>query len=80
MIRSAGRKLIEQAIEAELAALLGTFSAEKLDDGRARLVRHGSLPEREAPTGIRPLAVKGPRLRDRRLNTPPKRRLKNPQF
>ena len=45
MIRSGARKLIEQAIEAELAALLGTFSAEKLDDGRARLVRHGSLPE-----------------------------------
>ena len=42
--------LIEQAIEGELAALLATFAAEKLADGRARLVRHGSLPEREVLT------------------------------
>ena len=65
VIREGARKLIEQAIEAELAALLAAFSAEKLADGRARLVRHGSLPEREVLTGIGPVAVKVPRLRDR---------------
>lgn len=65
VIRSGARKLIEQAIEAELAALLAAFSAEKLADGRARLVRHGTLPEREVLTGIGPVAVKVPRLRDR---------------
>lgn len=65
VIRSGARKLIEQAIEAEMAALLATFSAEKLEDGRARLVRHGTLPEREVLTGIGPVAVKVPRLRDR---------------
>lgn len=65
VIRSGARKLIEQAIEAELAALLATFSSQKLEDGRARLVRHGTLPEREVLTGIGPVAVKVPRLRDR---------------
>ena len=65
VIRAGARKLIEQAIEAELAALLATFSAQKLEDGRARLVRHGTLPEREVLTGIGPVAVKVPRLRDR---------------
>ncbi len=65
VIRAGARKLIEQAIEAELAALLSTFSAEKLADGRARLVRHGSLPEREVLTGIGSVAVKVPRVRDR---------------
>ncbi len=65
VIRSGARKLIEQAIEAELAALLSAFSAQKLTDGRARLVRHGTLPEREVLTGIGPVAVKVPRLRDR---------------
>jgi hypothetical protein len=55
LIRAGARKLIEQAIEAELAALLATFSAERLADGRARLVRHGSLPEREVLTGIGPV-------------------------
>ena len=65
VIRTGARKLIEQAIEAELAELLATFSAQKLEDGRARLVRHGTLPEREVLTGIGPVAVKVPRLRDR---------------
>ena len=65
VIRAGARKLIEQAIEAELAVLLAAFSDEKLADGRARLVRHGSLPEREVLTGIGPVAVKVPRLRDR---------------
>lgn len=65
VIRAGARKLIEQAIEAELAALLAAFSDERIGNGRARLVRHGSLPEREVLTGIGPVAVKVPRLRDR---------------
>jgi hypothetical protein len=35
------------------------------DDGRRRLVRHGHLPEREIMTGIGPVAVRCPRVRDR---------------
>ena len=65
VIRDGARKLIEQAIHAELAALMAAFSAEKLEDGRARLVRHGHLPEREVLTGIGPVTVKVPRVRDR---------------
>jgi putative transposase len=48
-------------IHAELAA----FSNEKLEDGRAGLVRHGHLPERDVMTGIGPVPVKVPRVRDR---------------
>ena len=65
VIRDGARKLIEQAIEAELAALMASFAGDKLEDGRARLVRHGHLPEREVMTGIGPVAVKAPRVRDR---------------
>jgi putative transposase len=54
VIRGGARKLIEQAIEAELAALLSAFADHKLEDGRARLVRHGHLPERDILTGDRP--------------------------
>lgn len=64
VIRDGARKLIEQAIHAELATLMAAFSGEKLE-GRARLVRHGHLPEREVLTGIGPVAVKVPRVRDR---------------
>jgi len=66
VLRKGARKLIEQAIHAELAALMDAFSAEKLKDGRARLVRHGHLPEREVMTGIGPVPVKVPRVRDRK--------------
>lgn len=66
LIRQGARKLIEQALEAELATLLATFADDRLDDGRARLVRHGHLPEREIVTGIGPVAVKVPRVRDRK--------------
>lgn len=38
---------------------------EQTDDGRARLVRHGHLPEREVMTGNGPVPVKVPRIRDR---------------
>ena len=37
----------------------------RLEDGRARLVRHGHLPEREVMTGIGPVPVTVPRVRDR---------------
>ncbi len=63
MIRAGARKLIE----AELAALLAFFSKDKLADGRSRLLRDGHLPEREVLTGIGPVTVKVPRLRDRGL-------------
>ena len=65
VLREGARKLIEQAIHAELAALMAAFAGEKLEDGRARLVRHGHLPEREVLTGIGPVAVKVTRVRDR---------------
>ncbi len=66
VIRGGARKLIEQAIEAELAALPGAFADHRLEDGRARLVRHGHLPARKILTGIGPVAGTVPRVRDRK--------------
>jgi transposase-like protein len=45
--------------------LLGCHADKLTDDGRQRLVRHGHLPEREIMTGIGPVAVRCPRVRDR---------------
>ena len=47
VIRADARKLIEQAIKAELTALLATFPAQKLADGRAHLMPMLSLSNRE---------------------------------
>ena len=66
VLRDGARKLIEQAIHAELATLMAAFSETRLEDGRARLVRHGHLAEREVMTGIGPVPVKVPRVRDRK--------------
>ena len=54
-----------QAVEAEVAALLSMHADKLTEDGRARLVRHGHLPAREIMTGIGPVAVRCPRVRDR---------------
>ena len=69
VLRDGARKLIEQAVHAELATLMAAFSGDRLEDGRARLVRHGHLPEREVMTGIGPVPVKVPRMRDRAPGT-----------
>ncbi len=50
VLRAGARHLIEQAVEAELIALLSAHVDDKTEDGRARLVRHGHLPEREVMT------------------------------
>jgi transposase-like protein len=64
-LRNGARALLSQAVEAEVAALLNRHADQRTDDGRQRLVRHGHLPEREIVTGIGPVAVRCPRVRDR---------------
>jgi putative transposase len=65
VLRNGARALLAQAVEAELSALLGGHADKLTDDGRQRLVRHGHLPKRDIMTGIGPVAVRCPRLRDR---------------
>ncbi len=65
ILRAGARDLIQQAVEAELSVLLEAHSADRTVDGRARLVRHGHLPEREVMTGVGAVSVKVPRVRDR---------------
>jgi putative transposase len=65
VLRNGARALLAQAVEAEVAALLSHHADKLTDDGRQRLVRHGHLPEREIMTGIGPVGVRCPRVRDR---------------
>src|SRR4051812_28169478 len=65
VLRNGARALLTQAVEAEVSSLLSCHADELTDDGRRRLVRHGHLPEREIMTGIGPVAVRCPRVRDR---------------
>ena len=65
VLRNGARALLAQAVEAEVAAVLSCHADKLTDDGRQRLVRHGHLPERQIVTGIGPVAVRCPRVRDR---------------
>jgi transposase-like protein len=65
VLRNGARALLAQAVEAEVAALLESHRDKRTADGRARVVRHGHLPERAIMTGVGPVAVRCPRVRDR---------------
>ncbi len=65
ILRAGARDLIQRAVEAELSVLQEAHSGDRTEDGRARLVRHGHLPERDVITGIGAVPVKVPRVRDR---------------
>ena len=65
VLRNGARALLARAVEAEVADFLGKHADLKTGDGHQRVVRHGHLPEREVMTGIGPVAVRQPRVRDR---------------
>jgi len=65
VLRQGARKLIQQAIEAELANLMDQYANDRLENGHARLVRYGHLPTREVQTLIGAVPIKVPRVRDR---------------
>src|SRR3954466_4491349 len=65
VLREGARALLAQAVEAEVAAFLSGHADRQTEDGRQRLVRHGHRPERAIMTGLGPVAVRAPRVRDR---------------
>ena len=65
VLHAGARQLLAQAAEMEVAAFIAAHSHLSDGAGRRRVVRHGHLPEREIQTGIGPVAVRCPRVRDR---------------
>ena len=65
VLRTGARKLLSQAVEAEVAGFLETHAALVDDAGHRRVVRNGYLPERTIQTGIGSVRVRQPRVRDR---------------
>jgi putative transposase len=66
LLRDGARRLLAQAIEAEVATWIEAHAHLKDQTGRQQVVRNGHLPERTIQTGIGPIEVKQPRVRDRR--------------
>ena len=65
VLRTGARKLLTEALEAEIESFLSNYRDFRDHQDRQRVVRNGYLPEREIQTGIGPVAVKVPRARDR---------------
>jgi putative transposase len=65
ILRTGAKKLLAQAIEAEISDYLSRYSNERLADGKQAVVRNGYLPERTVQTGIGAVEVKIPKTRDR---------------
>ena len=65
LVRNGAREILAKALEAEISVFIHQYK-ELVDDlGRQRVVRNGYLPERDIQTGIGPVKVKAPRVRDR---------------
>jgi transposase-like protein len=58
--------MLAHAIEAEVATWIDAHAHLTDQAGRRQVVRNGHLPERAIQTGIGPVEVKQPRVRDRR--------------
>lgn len=65
VIRNGARKILKEALEAEIEMFLEQFKEFKTDDGKQRVIRNGYLPERKIVTGIGEVDIKAPRVRDR---------------
>ena len=66
LLRTGARQQIASAVEAELYGYLQQFAVPKDGKGRQQVDRNGYLPEREIQTGIGPVAVRVPKIRDKR--------------
>lgn len=68
IIRQGARKLLAQALEAEIELFINRFAELRDELGRQRIVRNGYLPEREIQSGVGAVKVRAPRVRDRHTN------------
>jgi putative transposase len=65
LLKTGAEKLIYEAVESELNALLTEYSSHKTPEGKAAVIRNGYLPERKIETGIGPVTVRIPKVRSK---------------
>ncbi|MBV8607292.1 MAG: transposase [Singulisphaera sp.] len=66
ILRDGARRMLAEAIEAEVSAGIDARAHLKDASGRRQVVRNGHLPERAIQTGIGAIPVRQPRVQDRR--------------
>jgi len=65
VLREGARKLLQEAIENEVSEYIEQFREMKDEMNRRMVTRNGHLPTRNIQTGIGPIDVRQPRVRDK---------------
>lgn len=65
ILRKGARQLLAQALEVEIDLFISQFAEMRDTQGRQRIVRNGYHSERQIQSGIGPVPVRAPRVRDR---------------
>src|SRR5215212_4725050 len=68
LAREGARRMIATALEAEVAEYVGRFAGEVDEDGRRLVVRNGRARERKLTVGSGTVAVRAPRVNDKRVD------------
>ena len=66
LVQEGARRMLQTALEQEVAEYIERHVTERDSDGRRQVVRNGSMPERQVMTAAGPLEIKQPRVDDRR--------------
>jgi putative transposase len=69
LIREGARKMLQTALDHEVAEYIERMKGRRTEDGLREIVRNGHSPERDIISGAGPLRIKQPRVRDRKMKT-----------
>ncbi|MCB9228488.1 MAG: IS256 family transposase [Deltaproteobacteria bacterium] len=68
VLREGARKMLAQAIEAEVSDYIERFRSVADEKGHRMVVRNGYHPERKIQTGLGAIDVKAPKINDKRVD------------
>src|SRR6478609_8688066 len=68
LVREGARRMLAEALQAEVDADIAAFSGERDENGRRLVVRNGSHQPREVLTSAGAVEVVAPRVNDRRID------------
>ena len=66
LVREGARRMLQAALEAEVADYIEHHRNQTNERGHRLVIRNGHLPERDITTGVGPVEIKQPRVRDKR--------------
>jgi transposase-like protein len=69
LIREGARKMLQSALDHEVAEFIERMKSRRTEEGLREIVRNGHFPERDIISGTGPLRIKQPGVRGRKAET-----------